>query len=402
MTADPPTRESRKYSRLLTYLLLAAALAIFAVSLIYHIWRLERGNEALLASASESAWHVFQAEFELQRLLYALERHVLEDEAGTGEELRKRFDIFWSRLPLLVEGADTLLVREASRAEELLPGFLATLEELDPLLDRVRTDPASLRRVRTALAAMQEPLREISLATLHEVARRHTALREEFAVLARRNNLSLIGVAGTVAILLFLLHREVGRTRSLLAHSHLQERRVRHLAHHDMLTGLPNRRLFEERLREALRRPRRGPRRRIGLLLLDLDHFKQVNDTHGHAVGDALLRAAARRMRTCMRRADMLARMGGDEFAVIQEETGDGENLCLRLAGRLLDAFAEPFELDGHRLRASLSIGIALFPEHAGDAAELLRRADLALYRAKAAGRRRLVLFETEMERDLS
>ena len=400
MVGHPPP-PSRKHSRPLTYALLTMALAMFAAALVYNIWRLERGNEALLASAGESAWQVFQAEFELQRLLYSLERHALGEASETDAELRKRFDIFWSRLPLMIAGEHAILVREASRAEEVLPEFLATLERLAPLLDRVRGDPARFRDVRAALEAMQGPLREISLATLHEVARRHTLLREELAALARRNNLSLAGLVGSIAILLFLLHREVGHTRFLLARSHLQERRVRHLAHHDMLTGLPNRRLFEERLREMLRRPE-PHRRRVGLLLLDLDHFKAVNDTHGHAVGDALLRAAARRMRTCMRRADMLARMGGDEFAVLQEETEEEENLCLRLAGRLLDAFVEPFELDGRRLRASLSVGIALFPDHARDAAELLRRADLALYRAKAAGRRRLVLFEAEMERDLS
>ncbi len=399
--ADRILSSSRKYSRLLTYLLLILALAMFTASLLYNLWRLERGNEAVLASASESAWNVFQAEFELQRLLYALQRYALEGEAGSWEELQKRFDIFWSRLPLLIEGEDPDLVREVTRAEEVVPDLLATLGWLAPMLEGTRRDRARFGRVRAALEAMQEPLHEISLATLHEMARRHSTLRRELAALSRRNDLSLAGLGGSVAILLFLLYREVGHTRFLLARSHVQERRVRHLAHHDMLTGLPNRRLFEERLREALRRPWRGHPRRVGLLLLDLDHFKQVNDTCGHAVGDALLRAATRRMRTCLRRADMLARMGGDEFAVIQEEAAD-EALCLRLAGRLLDAFVEPFELEGHRLRANLSIGIALFPDHANSAAELLRRADLALYRAKAAGRGRLALFAAEMEHDRS
>ncbi len=392
-------RNVPRYSRTVTYLLLILALALFAAGLLYNTRRLERGNEALLASASESAWNVFQAEFELQRLLYALERYALEGGAGTREELQKRFDVFWSRLPLLIEGEGPALVREVTRAEVVVPDLIATLEQLAATVERARIDRAELRRTREELEAMQGPLHAISLATLHEMARRHTVLREEVALLSQRNNLSLAGLAGSVAILLFLLHREVARTRFLLARSHLQERRERHLAHHDMLTGLPNRRLFEERLRELLRRSRRG--RRIGLLLLDLDRFKDVNDRHGHAVGDSLLRAAARRMRTCVRRGDVLARLGGDEFAIVQEEAAD-EALCLRLAGRLLDAFVEPFELEGHRLRASLSIGVALFPDHASGVAELLRRADLALYRAKAAGRGRLALFTVEMERDRS
>ncbi len=392
-------RDVPRHSRAATYLLLILALALFAASLLYNTRRLERGNEALLASASESAWNVFQAEFELQRLLYALQRYASREEAEDREAFRKHFDIFWSRLPLLIEGEDPALVREVSRAEEVVPDLIATLERLAPAVERARIDRAELRRIREELEAMQAPLHAISLATLHEMARRHTVLRREVALLSQRNNLSLAGLAGSVAILLFLLHREVARTRFLLARSHLQERRERHLAHHDMLTGLPNRRLFEERLRELLRRSRRG--RRIGLLLLDLDRFKDVNDRHGHAVGDALLRAAARRMRTCVRRGDMLARLGGDEFAVLQEEAVD-EALCLRLAARLLDAFVEPFELEGRRLQANLSIGIALFPDHGGTPAELLRRADLALYRAKAAGRGRLVLFAAEMERDRS
>jgi len=397
MAGRIPQRSLRD-SRRLTHILLITALAMFAASLLYNTWRLERGNEMVLASANESAWQAFQAEFELQRLLYTLQRQ-RGGEGGTPEELEKRFDIFWSRLPLLIEGEDTALIREATGVEKLVPDLLARLERLAPLLGRVRSDAAAAREMRLALEAMQEPLHEISLATVHELAKRHTMLREELATLSRRNSLSLAGLAGSAAIMLFLLYREVGHTRFLLARSHVQERRVHHLAHHDMLTGLPNRRLFEERLQEALRRPRRELR--LGLLLLDLDHFKHVNDTYGHAIGDALLRAATRRMRTCIRRADMLARMGGDEFAVIQEEV-EGEGLCLRLAGRLLDAFVEPFELDGHRLQVSLSIGIALFPDHGRSGAELLRRADLALYRAKSAGRHRLALFRAEMERDCS
>ena len=170
------------------------------------------------------------------------------------------------------------------------------------------------------------------------------------------------------------------------------EARVARLALHDALTGLPNRALFQDRLAQALARARRASggdpdkEEQVAVMLLDLDGFKDVNDTLGHQTGDQLLQAVAIRLVPLLRASDTLARLGGDEFALVQagvRRPGDAE----ALAGKLLRQFAEPFAVDGHSFHVSASLGIALFPRDGGDAEALLRGADLALYRAKAEGR---------------
>ena len=172
------------------------------------------------------------------------------------------------------------------------------------------------------------------------------------------------------------------------------ERRLRHLAFHDALTGLSNRQLFGDRLVQALARAERTGGR-VAVLLCDLDDFKDVNDSLGHAVGDRLLVALARRLEGAARRSDTVARLGGDEFAVLLEGIAETQD-AIDGARRLLDASRQPIEIDGHELDVDLSIGIAV---DAGErsAEELLRDADVALYEAKAQGKRRWALHRTTM-----
>ena len=177
------------------------------------------------------------------------------------------------------------------------------------------------------------------------------------------------------------------------------EQRVRHLAHHDPLTGLPNRALLLDRLHQALAQARRE-RGRIAVLMLDLDHFKTVNDTFGHAVGDRLLCAVADRLRTAVRESDTLARFGGDEFTLIQ--TGLAEpNGAGVFAQKVVDALAEPFLIGDQEMRTTTSAGVAIYPEHGAEPAPLLEHADIALYRAKANGRNRAEIFVDSMAADL-
>ncbi|NKC32984.1 putative bifunctional diguanylate cyclase/phosphodiesterase [Falsiroseomonas selenitidurans] len=176
------------------------------------------------------------------------------------------------------------------------------------------------------------------------------------------------------------------------------DRRIRHLAEHDTLTDLPNRLLFGSRLKTLLGRAEPG--RMVAVHCLDLDHFKEVNDSLGHPVGDQLLLAATARMRAAMREGDMLARLGGDEFAVIQPglaATAEAE----ALARRLTEVLGRPYRLQGYTLRSGASIGTAVAPQHGMTAEALLSRADIALYRAKAEGRGRAVLFRMEHEAGL-
>jgi len=166
-------------------------------------------------------------------------------------------------------------------------------------------------------------------------------------------------------------------------------------AQHDSLTGLPNRVLFEDRLQQALAMARRQGWL-VAVLFVDLDRFKQINDTLGHPVGDLLLQQVARRLENCIRRTDTLARMGGDEFTLLLTELRDHQ-YSLTVAQKLLDALKAPFHLDGYELFVTASVGISVYPRDGRDAATLQRNADSAMYRAKNQGKNNFQVFKPEI-----
>jgi diguanylate cyclase (GGDEF)-like protein/PAS domain S-box-containing protein len=172
------------------------------------------------------------------------------------------------------------------------------------------------------------------------------------------------------------------------------ELKLVHMARHDALTDLPNRILLREVMDDAVARAKRGECSAI--LCLDLDRFKQVNDTLGHPTGDALLRAVTQRLLACVRETDLVARIGGDEFAIVQHAVDQPRN-STALARRVVAELGRPFDIDGNRIVVGTSIGIALTPKDGLDSDQLLRSADLALYRAKLDGRGKHRFFEPEM-----
>jgi diguanylate cyclase (GGDEF)-like protein len=180
----------------------------------------------------------------------------------------------------------------------------------------------------------------------------------------------------------------------------LTSRRVLELAQTDTLTGLPSRASFLEQL-EEVNSCERGRSGAFSILMLDLDRFKNVNDSLGHAAGDALLRQVAHRLKSTLRGTDVLARFGGDEFAVVQAECDDQRAGSIDLATRISKLIAEPFLLPGHRVEIGTSIGIAMAPEHGSDQEQLLKKADLAMYRSKSAGRNRYTLYDEAMSVEL-
>ena len=161
--------------------------------------------------------------------------------------------------------------------------------------------------------------------------------------------------------------------------------RIEQLAHYDALTHLPNRSLFYDRLEQAMVTAKRG-KRSLALLFIDLDGFKQVNDMHGHHVGDLLLVKVAERLRLCIRESDTLARLGGDEFTIILNDTHAKEDVA-RLAIKVVESIAQPFDLEGQWVHVGASIGIARYPDDAPSKGTLLIVADKAMYAAKAAGK---------------
>ncbi|HUD88466.1 MAG TPA: EAL domain-containing protein [Xanthobacteraceae bacterium] len=201
--------------------------------------------------------------------------------------------------------------------------------------------------------------------------------------------------------------REVLVTNSPMAaggrvatHNDITERRraeakIAYMAHHDALTDLPNRLWLYEQLRQTLARQKRGEH--LAVFCLDLDRFKDVNDAHGHPVGDLLLKAVADRLRQCVRDTDTVARLGGDEFAIMQAGASQPTD-ATSLASRLIEAIGAPYALGGHQVTIELSIGIALAPGDGLDPDGLLKNADLALYRAKSDGRGLYRFFEPDMD----
>ncbi len=177
------------------------------------------------------------------------------------------------------------------------------------------------------------------------------------------------------------IQAELHQTREELTRTRAEERDARDLALHDSLTALPNRRYFTQRLTEALgdASPRREP---LAVLFLDLDDFKPVNDAHGHATGDEMLKIIACRLSRTLRSADMVSRLGGDEFACLLHGLADREQLS-HMACKVIDAIAAPCKIGTLQLRVRPSIGISLFPDHGSDATALLRTADTAMYNAK-------------------
>ena len=175
---------------------------------------------------------------------------------------------------------------------------------------------------------------------------------------------------------------------------HKAEAKVAHMAQHDALTELPNRRRFREHLQHELHHLRAGG---FGVLCLDLDAFKGVNDTLGHPIGDRLLQEVAARLRGAVREGDMVARLGGDEFAIIQIGMEQSDEVGA-LASRLIDVVSAPYNVDGHQVVVGLSVGIAIAPTDGSDADVLIKNADMALYRAKEEGRGTFRFFETGMD----
>lgn len=201
--------------------------------------------------------------------------------------------------------------------------------------------------------------------------------------------LLVLGMVGALSILIVRLWRRSVRLQA-------SEAAVHHLALHDALTGLPNRTRFNAKLEERLAAPDARTRPRA-VLFLDMDRFKQVNDTLGHPTGDELIRRFGARLSALLRPNDLVARIGGDEFNIM---VGGGSDVkgVEALCERIVAAIAQPFDIDGNHIGVGVSIGVALVPEHGTERTELTRKADIALYHAKSAGRGRFAVFGKDMD----
>jgi len=231
----------------------------------------------------------------------------------------------------------------------------------------------------------------ISSGEVRVIEEDHVPRKDGSLALLRTKKIAIPGPDGTAEYLLGVSEDIAERKRA--------EAQIARLAHYDPLTDLPNRLLFQKDLSAALSRAARREDL-VAVHCIDLDRFKTVNDTLGHPIGDALLKTAAERLRACVREGDTVARLGGDEFAVVQCGLTDLGG-ATRLAGRIVEALAETFELQGHQVIIGGSVGVAVSPNDGADSDELLKKADMALYRAKADGRGTFHFFERAMDEAL-
>jgi diguanylate cyclase (GGDEF)-like protein/PAS domain S-box-containing protein len=192
---------------------------------------------------------------------------------------------------------------------------------------------------------------------------------------------------------------EEGRTLSYISiffDQSKEEKRLLHLAHHDALTGLANRVLLEERIGQRFSQARRSDGQ-FTLIFIDLDKFKQINDTLGHAIGDGVLREAANRLTGSVRESDTVARLGGDEFVILATDLSSDEDIRM-LCDKTIAALREPMQLDGHVIHIGGSFGCAEYPRHGDNGEVLMLHADQAMYQAKSAGGNRCVIYHADAE----
>jgi diguanylate cyclase (GGDEF)-like protein/PAS domain S-box-containing protein len=255
-----------------------------------------------------------------------------------------------------------------------------------PQADVVGRDDLAMLPAESALALLQQD-RDI-------IASGRTQTLEEYVVNLEGERTLFQSTKGPVSDQSGAVVGVFGVSRDITK-SKLAEERIQYLAHYDVLTGLPNRVQLDERIQHAIAQAASGGQQ-LALLFLDLDHFKDINDSLGHSVGDALLVALARRLRAIMRADDMVARLGGDEFVFLLHGV-DVAGLT-QTAQRILDVVEEPFSIEQHELAVSGSLGIALYPDDSGDLEGLVKCADAAMYRAKQNGRNRYCFFTAEIE----
>jgi diguanylate cyclase (GGDEF)-like protein len=220
---------------------------------------------------------------------------------------------------------------------------------------------------------------------------------------ARRDTRTYVWWAAIGSMLVVLISGLLSRMSWQLARSRLREsetklahaQRVEYLAYHDGLTELPNRSLFSKLLSQSINEAHRYGRQ-LAVAFLDLDRFKQINDTLGHEAGDQLLREVASRLKECVRESDTVARLGGDEFVVLLPELGDGK-YAATVAQKILSVIARPFNLIGHEFRVTASIGISIYPQDGLDEQTLTKNADIAMYQAKEQGKNNFKFYSEEL-----
>ncbi len=390
---------------------LGIIICCFVVATAYIAYVIAERQTALQKFARyNNSWAVGQTVSEYMRLEHRLAAYALGMNDVDRDEVRLRLDIMIGRVELLKQGNLHAFVEQDPQRHELLVKLTNVLEMLDQRLDAL--DSEGLKTTLQSMAALDASMTALaSTAVEFDVGLIDAAQAE-----LRQLHLIYTGLAGglilcgVVLVVLLLRHNSLldgahrkmkdltDNLREASGELKSQNYRLKHVAHHDALTGLPNRILFRQDLEARLKTAIAGGPTAV-IFLLDLDGFKDVNDTLGHDVGDGLLQAVASRLTKLSREGDLVCRLGGDEFAILTE--GLTEKQAFDFARDVLDEISFPYHVSEREIKIGTCVGVAISNEEL-DADELFKHADLALYEAKSFGSGHACVFQSQMQTRLT
>ncbi len=341
------------------------------------------------------------SERDLTTLLYDVARiesallHAQLEGAGAHDELRLVVDVLRVRL---VDGEGLVASSPVNGLIRASDQLADTVEAVERLLRRPELDPLELTAAYRRAGDLRRSLRTLNDSGFEAAMSQVSAQRQALTRLQRSTTL-VIAVLGVFGVGLTVL---MARQRQVVRRNAEAEREIRALAYYDSLTELPNRRLLGERLQRAV-----ASHARLGaygaVLLIDLDNFKMLNDTHGHQAGNRLLQQVGVRLRASVRESDTVARLGGDEFVIVLENLGNDPDAAAeaaeRIGSKLLAVLGQPYQILDEETHSTPSIGVTLFGRADQQVDELLSHADLAMYQAKEAGGNTLCFYDPEMQR---
>jgi len=404
----PQNRNSRLVKLGLLGIVLALVLAAaYTSSLI-----VQRQQALREVSRYNLTWLVSQAALEVSRLQGVTAAALVPGSGVDEDDVQLWLDIIANRVKLFDGGDVAEFVSTSSELGAIVAHFRETARIGQAIMEE-SASPERLRRLLALVTTLNAPMSHLAAAANtyggELVARDQQQLSNLhwlFAAILGALTVCAFGLIGALTIhnrLLAHARRKVEQQNQVVEKRdhelRTQHARMYFMAHHDALTGLSNRLLFHERLEEASeQRRRRGDG--VALLCLDLDHFKQVNDTLGHPAGDVLLKAVAERLLACVRDGDVVARLGGDEFAILQRGANQPEHATV-LAQRVIEALSAPYDLGGDRIVVGASVGIVIASPDLSSADLLMRSADIALYQAKGNGRDTFCFFENVMNEQI-
>ncbi|WPC06228.1 EAL domain-containing protein [Pseudomonas benzenivorans] len=377
---------------------LLLALAVFIAALYFSYREIGQANSLATLRVGHHTHTLFRTYEDVQRFLYSLRDYTGDEPLDTQslESVQLHFELLVSRLRVFHEG-------EANRELLAFAEVRAAVDRLAVALDRIEPLIADLAPER------RDPHYAQIRALLHDSRISFLQLGKQFLLNAQLRNEQLLkqlshmqsfwviaapAVSGSLLLVLFFL--QLRQSMALAKSLESQSRALAHMAAHDFLTALPNRALLLERLTRMIEQTQRASGR-FAVMFLDLDRFKAVNDSLGHAVGDELLKMVAERLCACVREGDTVARISGDEFVLLVGDIGDDDAVINTVAERVATQLRRPFQLAGEELLVTSSIGISLYPAHGQQAELLLVNADAAMYSAKASGRNSIHGYLAEM-----